>query len=96
MRSCVAVSHPGIVVDGRSPLEGVVPVTGTPAKGALYPPLEPGESGLRTRSYALVGQLRSVDKRRIHRAFGRVLTEELQRIDEGLVPSLGLDAQEEG
>ena len=39
----------------------VVPVTGTPAQGALYPDLAPGASGLTKPSTALVDQVRSID-----------------------------------
>jgi len=39
-----------------------MPITGTPGEGPLYPPLAPGASGLRKPSFALVDQLRSVDK----------------------------------
>lgn len=50
--------------DQRLPLIAVVPVTGTPGEGALYPQLSPGASGLTKASYALIDQLRSIDKRR--------------------------------
>jgi len=91
LRPCVVVSDPEVVADQRFPLVGVVPVTGTAGAGALYPRLEPGPSGLRKPSFALVDQIRSVDKRRIRRAFGRVRPEELRRIDEGLCLYLGLE-----
>ena len=39
----------------------VVPLTGTPGEGALYPSLAPGPSGLRQPSWALFDQLRAVD-----------------------------------
>jgi mRNA interferase MazF len=90
VRPCVVVSDPEILSDQRFPLVAIVPITGTPGEGALYPPLSPGESGLRKSSYALVDQVRSVDKRRIHRIFGQVPREELRRIDEGLLLFLGL------
>ena len=61
------------------PLVAVVPVTGTAGKGALYPRLAPGgSSGLSKPSTALVDQIRSVDKRRIRRVFGKVSSEELE------------------
>jgi mRNA interferase MazF len=90
VQPCVVVSDPEILSDQRFPLVAVVPITGTPGEGALYPPLSPGESGLRKSSYALVDQVRSVEKRRIHRVFGQVPREELRRIDEGLLLFLGL------
>jgi mRNA interferase MazF len=68
----------------------VIPLTGTPGEGALYPPLHPGESGLRKPSWALIDQLRTVDKRRVNRVFGVVSPEELVAIDDGLLLFLGL------
>jgi mRNA interferase MazF len=74
----------------RFPLIAVVPLTGTPGSGALYPRLAPGKSGLAKVSFALIDHLRCVDKRRIRRLFGRVSREELAAIDEGLTLFLGL------
>ena len=90
MRPCVAVSDPAVNTDQRFRLIAVVPVTGTPGEGALYPELAPGPSGLTKRSFALVDQIRSVDKRRIRRLFGNVDAEELAAIDHGLALFLGL------
>lgn len=89
-RPCVAVSDAEISADQRYPLIAVVPVTGTAGEGALYPALSPGRSGLRRASFALIDQVRSVDKRRIERVFGRVSAAELAAIDEGLRLFLGL------
>lgn len=91
-RPCVVVTAPEINEDQRFPMIGVVPVTGTPGEGALYPPLRPGTSGLMKPSCALVDQIRSVDKRRVLRVFGQVSPSELQTIDEGLQLFLGLDS----
>ncbi len=90
MRPCVAVSDPAVNADQRFPLIAVVPVTGTAGEGALYPELAPGASGLTKRSFALVDHIRSVDKRRIRRFFGRVSEGELAAIDHGLALFLGL------
>ena len=90
LRPCVVVSDPAVNAEQRFPLLAVVPVTGTPGRGALYPPLAPGPSGLAKASYALIDQLRSVDKRRIRRVFGRVSSAELVAIDLGLELFLGL------
>ncbi len=68
----------------------VVPVTGTSGQGALYPVLQPGKSGLTKQSYALIDQLRSIDKRRIVRVYGRVSRQELDSLDQGLLLFLGL------
>jgi mRNA interferase MazF len=89
-RPCIAVSDPAVNADQRFPLIAVVPVTGTPGAGALYPELSPGGSGLTKSSYALIDHLRSVDKRRIRRVFGRVADDELAAIDQGLELFLGL------
>lgn len=89
-RPCVAVSDPVVNADQRFPLIAVVPVTGTPGDGALYPELSPGASGLIKTSYALVDQLRSIDKRRIRRVFGRIRKNELAALDQGLELFLGL------
>lgn len=89
-RPCVVVSDPDVISDQRFPLVCVVPVTGTPAEGLLYPPLAPGQSGLAKRSFALIDHLRSIDKRRIRRVFGLLAREEIAAIDDGLAVFLGL------
>jgi mRNA interferase MazF len=90
VRPCVVVSDPDVIGDQRFPLVCVVPVTGTPGEGLLYPPLAPGQSGLARRSFALIDHLRSIDKRRIRRVFGELAREEIAAIDEGLAVFLGL------
>ncbi len=91
-RPSVVVSDPDVTADQRFPLLCVVPITGTPGEGALYPALAPGPSGLRKPSFALVDQLRSVDKRRIRQVFGRIAHAELEAIDVGLCLYLGLES----
>src|SRR5688572_31077628 len=83
LRPCIAVSDPAVNADQRFPLIAVVPVTGTPGEGALYPELLPGKSGFTKVSYALIDHLRSIDKRRIRRVFGRVAKNELAAVDQG-------------
>lgn len=83
-RPAVVVSDPAVIEDQRFPLIGVVPVTGTPGEGALYPELKAGPSGLTKTSYALTDQVRSIDKRRVRRQFGQLRPEEIEAIDEGL------------
>jgi mRNA interferase MazF len=90
VRPCVVVSDPDVISDQRFPLVCVVPVTGAPGEGLLYPPLAPGQSGLARVSFALIDHLRSIDKRRIRRVFGEVAPEEIAAIDEGLEIFLGL------
>ena len=84
------VSDPDVIGDQRFPLVCVVPVTGTPGEGLLYPPLSPGQSGLARQSFALIDHLRSIDKRRIRRVFGELPREEIAAIDEGLALFLGI------
>ena len=43
VRPCIAVSDPAVNVDQRFPLIAVVPLTGAPGEGALYPELSPGK-----------------------------------------------------
>lgn len=90
VRPCIVVSDPDVIRDQRFPLVCVVPITGTPGEGLLYPALAPGPSGLAKKSFALIDQLRSVDKRRIRRVFGELAREEITAIDEGLALFLGL------
>ena len=74
-RPCVAISDPAVNADQRFPLIAVAP---------------PGRSGLTKTSYALIDHLRSIDKRRIRRVFGRITKEELAALDQGLELFLGL------
>jgi len=90
VRPCIVVSDPDVVGDQRFPLVCVVPVTGTPGEGLLYPPLAPGRSGLAKKSFALIDHLRSVDKRRVRRMFGELPRQEMAAINEGLALFLGL------
>jgi mRNA interferase MazF len=90
IRPCVVVTDPEVLQDQRFPMLCVVPITRTPGEGALYPALSPGQSGLLVQSYALVDQVRSVDKRRVTRVFGRINQDEMRMIEEGLRLFLGL------
>ena len=90
VRPCVVVSNPDVISDQRFPLLCVVPITGTPGEGLLYPPLAPGPSGLAKASFALIDHLRSIDKRRVRSVFGELAKEEIASIDEGLTVYLGL------
>jgi mRNA interferase MazF len=90
VRPCIIVSDPDVIGDRRFRLVCVVPVTGTPGAGLLYPPLAPGRSGLAKKSFALIDQLRSIDKRRIRLLFGELTREEMTAIDEGLAVFLSL------
>ena len=92
-RPCIAVSDPAVNADQRFPLIAIVPLTGTPGDGALYPPLSAGRSGLTKTSYALIDHLRSIDKRRIRRVFGRITKDELEAVDQGLALFLGLASE---
>ncbi len=90
LRPCIVVSSSAVAANQRYPLLGVVSVTGTPGEGALYPPLEPGASGLRKPSWALIDQVRAIDKRRVRKVFGKIAPAEMESIDEGLRLFLGL------
>ena len=90
VRPCLVVSDPAVNADQRFPLIAVVPITGTPGEGSLYPELSRGKSGLTKTSFALIDHLRSIDKRRIRRVFGRVMKHELVAVDQGLELFLGL------
>ena len=94
-RPCVVVSDAAVNSSQRFPLIAVVPVTGTPATGALYPSLAPGPSGLTKPSTALVDQLRSIDKQRIRKRYGQVSPQELEAIDAGLCLYLGLEPSQD-
>ena len=89
-RPCVVISDPVVAEDQRYPMIAVVPITGRPGEGLLYPGLEPGPSGLRQPSFALVDQLRSVDKSRVVRVYSQIRKGELEALDEGLRGYLGL------
>ena len=89
VRPCVVVSDPDVVSDQRFPVVAVVPLTGTSGAGALYARLVPGPSGLTKVSCALVDHIRSVDKRRVQRVFGRIGDADLDAVDEGLALFLG-------
>ena len=93
LRPCVVIRDPAVAAAQRFSLICVVPITGTAGVGALYPALAPGPSGLRRPSFALIDQLRSVDKRRVRRIFGTVSADELTSIDLGLQLYLGLSAE---
>lgn len=89
-RPCVLISDPEASEDQRFPMICVIPLTGTRGEGALYPRITSGASGLRRDSYALIGQVRAVDKRRVAKIFGPVDPPDLEAIDEGLRLFLGL------
>lgn len=89
-RPCVLVSDPEVSADQRFPMLCVIPITTSRGEGAFYPHLSAGPSGLRKESWALVDQIRSVDKRRVRKVYGRVEPAELDAIDEGLRLFLGI------
>lgn len=91
LRPAVLVSDPAVIGHQRFPLLCVVPVTSTEGQGALYPKLKPGANGLQKVSFAMVDQLRSVDKQRVRRVYGKLSDKELAAIDDGLRLYLALD-----
>lgn len=90
IRPAILVSDPAVLAEQRFPLLCVVPITSTAGEGALYPRLQPGPSGLRKSSFAMIDQLRSIDKQRVVRVYGRLSEQELLAVDEGLRLYLGL------
>ena len=90
LRPCIIVSDPDVTEDQRYPLLCVVPITGTPGTGALYPELASRPGGPRKRSWALLDQVRTIDKRRVRRIFDRISPDELAAVDDGLRLFLGL------
>jgi len=84
LRPCVVVSDPEVSSSQKYPMLCVVPVSSTPGQGALYPMLEAGSGGLRSRSFALVDQLRSLDKQRVRKLYGSISQAELHSLEEGL------------
>lgn len=90
VRPCVVVSDPAVASDQRYPLVGIVPLTGTEGRGALYPRVPAGTGGLRKDSWALTDQVRSIDKRRIVASYGSLDAAEMAAIDEGMRLFLGL------
>ena len=94
VRPSIIVSDPDVTTDQRFPMICVVPVTSTPGSGALYPVLAPGESGLSRMSYALIDQLRAINKERVRSVHGRISSTELKAIDRGLYLFLGLEPPE--
>ncbi len=96
VRPCIVVSDPEIISDQRFPLVCVVPVTGTPGEGLLYPTLTPGKSVLTKMSFALIDQLRSIDKRTIRRVFGEVAHDEIDALDVGPAFFLGITDRLQG
>jgi mRNA interferase MazF len=96
LRPSIAVSDPDVSSDQRFPLIAVVPLTGTEGVGALYPPIEPGASGLAKRSCALIDQVRAIDKHRVRRVYGRITPDEIEALDNGLCLFLGLPGRSMG
>jgi len=95
VRPCVVVSDPAVASDQRYPLVGVVPLTGTEGRGALYPRVPAGTGRLRKESWALADQVRTVDKRRVLATYANLDAAAMEAIDEGLRLFLGLASGEE-
>jgi len=87
---CIAISDSEVNADQGFPLIAVVPLSGSTGEGALYPQVSPGKSGLLRSVYALVDRLRSVDKRRIRRVLGRVSSDDLTLVYDGIDLFLGM------
>lgn len=93
LRPCIAVSDPAVASEQRYPVVSIVPVTGTPLVGRLYPMLVARAGGLKKTSWALADQVRSIDKGRIEKVFVSISALELQAIDGALSLLFGLPVQ---
>ena len=90
-RPCIMVSDDVATEHQRFPVIVVVPLTSTALRGPLYPAIEAtSKSGLKNRSYALLDQVRAIDKSRAVKAYGSVSKAEIGAIDAGLRQLLGL------
>lgn len=90
-RPVVVVSSPEVSAHQRYELFTVVPLTGTVLDSPLYPRIGPtNANGLKKASYALVDQVRSIDKMRVVREYGHLGRADLAAIDEVLRDLLGL------
>ncbi len=80
-------------IDNRhSPITIVAAIT-SQFEEPLYPTevlIRTREGGLQTDSVVLLNQIRSIDKQRLIRRLGRVAPPTMEKIDRGLMVSLGL------
>jgi mRNA-degrading endonuclease toxin of MazEF toxin-antitoxin module len=90
-RPCILVNDPAVTRSQKYPMVCAVPVSSTPGQGALYPVIQAGSGGLRSQSYALVDQLRSVDKSRVIKVYQAISVRELLAIEDGIRLYLGLN-----
>ena len=77
-----------VIADQRFPLTGMAPVDRHVGQGRTAPALRPGPGEV----LALVDPMRSVDKRRGRRVFGRTGADGMGVVDNGLGLFLGLGA----
>jgi mRNA interferase MazF len=81
-----AGQRPAVVISvdqlgtGASELAIVVPLTRTDRPSPLYVALEPSESGLRDRSFAMPEMVRSISRDRLSERWGTVSTAKLDEI----------------
>jgi mRNA-degrading endonuclease toxin of MazEF toxin-antitoxin module len=74
------ITDPTVTEHQRYELFAIVPLTSKAQAGALYPVVEPdAKAGVRLRSYGLIDQLRSIDKRRIQSVAQKPLSPEVMR-----------------
>lgn len=91
VRPCLVIGDSAIAAHQRFPLLMIAPLTSTPLAGVLYPEVVPSASnGLTKQSYVLVDQMRSIDKQRVIKAYGRLSVAELAAVDKALGALLGL------
>jgi len=89
-RPAIILSDPNMASEMRYPLVAVVPVTRTELSGTFCIRLPSGSGGLKSDSFALVDQLRSIDIRRISKTFGVIPENTVARIDASIKIFLGL------
>jgi mRNA interferase MazF len=90
-RPCVVVSDDVVAAHQRFPVLVLVPLTSTRLDGMLYTQIEPTqENGLKNTSYALVDQIRVVDKARVLRMHGHLSKKDLDSLSKALRTMLGL------
>jgi len=91
IRPAVIVSHDSI---GRLPLKIIVPITEWDpmyASAAWHVPIEvTNQNGLTKKSSADTFQVRAVSQKRLVSKLGELTTDDMDRIEQGLIISLGL------
>jgi mRNA interferase MazF len=89
-------ARPGLIIQNDignqySPVLIVAEITsGDDARYDVQVEVKAPEGGLRHNSIVLLNQIRTIDKRRVGRYWGRLSAQTMQRVDEAIKISLGL------